>query len=133
MKMLINILNVVGQEVNKGKIKGQLPPEHIFGFRKTFQKITKYLGFHISFKTANLQGIIYTSLGDGVQVNVTTNSLFLYVPFLISNTETQLLLNESIQNNYRIFFDDWYIEKRIVTDQTYQVDIGSAQSVYSPK
>ena len=43
------------------------------------------------------------------------------------------MFNESIQNNYRIFFDEWYTERRIVTDQIFQVDIGSAQSVCSPK
>ena len=43
------------------------------------------------------------------------------------------MFNESIQNNYRIFFDEWYTERRISTDQIYQVDIGSTQSVNSPK
>ena len=43
---------------NKGKIKGQLPLEHIFGFCNSFEKVTKNPGFHITFKTANLQHII---------------------------------------------------------------------------
>ena len=43
------------------------------------------------------------------------------------------MFNESIQNNYRIFFDEWYTERRIVADQIFQVDFGSAQSVNSPK
>ena len=132
-KMLIDNHNIAGQEVKKGKIKGQLPLEHIFGFCKTFKKVTKTLGFHITFKTANLQKIIYTSIADGTQINVTINSLYLYVPFLIPSTDIQLMFNESIQNNYRIFFDEWYTEKRIATDQIFQVDIGSAQSVNSPK
>ena len=38
-KMLINDLD----NPNKGKIKGQLALEHIFGFCKTFKKITKNL------------------------------------------------------------------------------------------
>ena len=118
---------------NRGKIKGQLPLEHMFGFCKTFKKVTKNLGFRITFKTANLQDIIYTTIAAGTQINVTINSLYLYVPFLIPTTETQLMFNESIQNNYRIFFDEWYTERRIVADQIFQVDIGSAQSVNSPK
>ena len=118
---------------DKGKIKAQLPLEHIFGFCKSFKKVTKNLGFEITFKTANLQNIIYTSIADGTQINVTINSLYLYVPFLIPSTETQLMFNESIQNKYRIFFDEWYTERRIAGDQIYQVDIGSAQSVNSPK
>ena len=118
---------------NRGKIKGQLPLEHIFGFCKTFKKVTKNLGFRITFKAANLQDIIYKTNAAGTQIKVTINSLYLFVPFVIPTTETQLMFNESIQNNYRIFFDEWYTERRIVTDQIFQVDIGSAQSVSSPK
>ena len=120
-------------DASRGKIKGQLPLEHIFGFCKTFKKVTKTLGFRITFKTANLQDIIYTTIAAGTQINVTINSLCLFVPFLIPTTETQLMFNESIQNKYRIFFDECYTERRIVTDQIFQVDIGSAQSVSSPK
>ena len=130
-KMLIDNHNIVGQEVNKGKIKGQLPLEQIFGFCKSFKKITKNLGFHIKFRTADLQDIIFTSIAD--DINVTINSLYLFVPNLIPNTETQLMFNESIQHNYRIFFDDWYTERRIVSDTKTQIDIGSAQQVNSPK
>ena len=39
------LINNYADEVNKGKIKGQLPLEHIFGFCKSFKKITKNLGF----------------------------------------------------------------------------------------
>ena len=52
---------------------------------------------------------------------------------IIPSTEKQNLFNESIQNNNRIVFDEWHTERRIVTDQTYQADIGSGQSVNSPK
>ena len=110
-----------------------MPLEHIFGFCKTCEKITKNLGFEITFKTAILRNFIYSSIADGTQINVTINSLYLYVPFLIPITEAQLMFNESIQNNYRIFFDEWYTERRIVRDQINQVDIGSAQSVNLPK
>ena len=130
-KMLIDNHDIVGQEVNKGKIKGQLPLEHIFGFCKSFKKITKNLGFHITFRTADLQDIIFTLIGDNI--NVTINSLYLFVPTLIPTTETQLMFNESIQNNYRIFFDDWFTERRVVSDTITQIDIGSAQHVNSPK
>ena len=33
---------------NKGKINGHLPLEHLFGFCRTFKKITKNLGFHLT-------------------------------------------------------------------------------------
>ena len=43
------------------------------------------------------------------------------------------MFNESIQNNYRFFFDDWCSERRIATDQIFQVDIGASQAGSSPK
>ena len=117
--------------MNKGKFRGQLALENIFGFCKSLKKITKNLGFHIIFRTADLQDIIFTSIGDNI--NVTMNSLYLYVPTLMPSTETQLMFNESIQNNYRIFFDDWYTERKVVSDTITQIDKGSAQSVNSPE
>ena len=130
-KMLIDNHDIAGQEFNKGKIKGQLALENIFGFCKSFKKITKNLGFHIKFRTADLQDIIFTSIG--ANINVTINSLYLYVPTFTPSTETQLMFNDSIQNNYRIFFDDWFTERRVVSDTITQIDIGSAQQVNSPK
>ena len=43
------------------------------------------------------------------------------------------MFNESIQSNYRISYDDWFSERRLVTDTIYQVIIGSAQSVFITK
>ena len=77
-------------EANIGKIKGHLPLEHINGFCKTFRKITKNLGFHLTFGTNELQDSLFTTLGDNI--NVTIYSLYLYVSVLIPNTETQVLL-----------------------------------------
>ena len=45
-KMLLNNHT----DANKGKIKGYLYLEDIFGFCKTFKKVTKNLGFHLQFK-----------------------------------------------------------------------------------
>ena len=121
------------ENANRGKIKDQLPLEHIFGFCKTFKNVTKNLGFRITFKTTNIQDNNYTTIAAATPINVTINSLYLFVPFLIPTTETQLMFNESIRNNYRIFFNEWYTEGGIVAHQIFQVDIGSAQSVNSPK
>ena len=41
-------------DANKGKIKEYLYLEDIFGFCKTFKKVTKNLGFLLSFKTKDL-------------------------------------------------------------------------------
>ena len=118
-------------DANKGKIKRYLYLEDIFGFCKTFKKVTKILGFHIMFKTANLQDIIYTSVDD--DINVTIFSLYLYVPNLIPSVETQLMFNEATQNSYKISFDEWYTERRIISDLLIQHNIGSAQNVIQPK
>ena len=58
------LINNHEADVDRGKIRGQLPLELIFGFCKTFEEIPKSLGFHISFKTADLQNIIFTSIPD---------------------------------------------------------------------
>ena len=49
-KMLINSHTNAD---NKGKIKANLPLEYIFGFCRTFKKITKGLGFELQLKTSN--------------------------------------------------------------------------------
>ena len=40
-------------------------------------------------KTNNLEDIIYTSMGD--DINVTINNLYLFIPNLIPSVETQLI------------------------------------------
>ena len=118
-------------DANKGKIKGYLYLEDIFGFCKTFKKVTKNLGFNLTFKTANLRDIVFTSTED--EINVTINSLYLYIPNLIPSVETQLMFNEATQNNYKISFAEWYTERRIISDLLIQHDIGSAQNVIQPE
>ena len=118
-------------DANKGKIKGYLYLEDIFGFCETFKKVTKNLGFHITFKTNDLQNIIYSSMAD--DINVTINKLYLYIPNLIPSVETQVMFNEATQNNYKISFDEWYTERRIISDTITQLDIGTSQHVNSPK
>ena len=82
-------------------------------------------------ETAHLQDIIFTSMAD--DINVIINSLYLYVPNLIPNVETQVMFNEATQNNYRISFDEWFRKNRLISDLLVQHDIGSAQNVSSPK
>ena len=94
-KMLINNHT----DANKGKIKGYLYLEDIFGFCKTFKKVTKNLGFHLMLKTNYLQDNIYSSMAD--DINVTINNLYLFIPNLILSVETQLAFNEATQNNLR--------------------------------
>ena len=126
-KMLINNHT----DANKGKTKGYLYLEDIFGFFKTFNKVTKNLGFHLTFKTNDLQDIIYTSMT--VDINVTNINLYLYVPILIPSVETQVMFNEATQNNYKISYYEWFTKRRIISDTITQLDIGSSQNVQTPK
>ena len=84
-------------------MKGQLPLERIFEFCKTLKKVNKNLGFHLKFKTADLQNIIFTSIA--IYIEVTNNSLYLYVPVLLLDSDTQVMFSESIQNNYTVAYD----------------------------
>ena len=126
------LINNHAQEANKGKIKGQLALEHIFGFCETLKKITKTHGFHLTLKMNGLQDIIYTTIAD--DINVTIISLYLCVPQLIPDSQTQLMFNEAIMNNYTITFDSRYTERKFSNNgRGLQVDIGSAQNINSPK
>ena len=126
-KMLINNHT----DANKGKIKGYLHLEDNFGVCKTFKKVHKNLVFHLMLKTNDLQDIIYTSMDD--DINVTINALYLFVPILIPSLESQLMFIEATQNNYNLSFDEWYTERRVISDMIVQHDIGSAQQVNSPR
>ena len=58
--------------------------------------------------------------------------IYLYQIF-IPSVETQLMFNQATQKNYKISYDEYYTEKRLISDTIVQVDIGSAQQVSSPK
>ena len=66
-------------------------------------------------------------------INVTINNLHLYVPNLIPSVETQVMINEATQKNYKISYDEYYTERRVISDMISQVDIGSSQQGNSPK
>ena len=83
------------------------------------------------FKTANLQDIIYTSMDD--DINVTINSLYLCIPKLIPCVEAQLMFIEATQNFHKITFNEWYTERRIISDLLVEHDVESAQQVNCPK
>ena len=83
------------------------------------------------FKTNQLQNIKYSSMAD--DINVTNNKLYLFVPHLIPNVETQVVFNEATRNNYKISYDEYYAERRVISDMITQAVIGSSQQVNSPK
>ena len=122
-------------EENKGKIRANLPLEYIFGFCKTFKKITKGLGFELQLKTSNeKRNIVYTSLAfGGNDVNVTINSIYLYIPSLVPSAEQQQMFNEAIRENFTLSFDAWVTDRKPVnTGNEYQLDIGSASNINIP-
>ena len=82
-------------DANEGKLKVVLSLQNIFGLCKTFKKVTKQLGFHLTFKTADLQHIIFTTLGENNEVNFDT--LFLFVPIFIPDAQSEVMFNDSIK------------------------------------
>ena len=85
---------------NRGLIRGLLPLEYIFGFAKSFKKITKGLGFELDLRTSNRKrDILYTTLDDD-DVNVTINSISLFIPQLIPSPEMQVIFNEAISQTF---------------------------------
>ena len=66
-------------------------------------------------------------------ITVTINNLYLFVTNFIPSVETQLKFNESPQNNYKISFDEYYTDRRVIKDMIVQHDIGSAEQVNAPK
>ena len=80
----------------------------------------------------DLQDIIFTTIPN--DINVTIESLFLYVPIFIPNSQTQVMFNEAIMNKYTITFDSWYTERKFSSDgRELQVDISSAQNINTPQ
>ena len=69
----------------------------------------------------------------GDDINVTFNSLYLYIPNLIPSVETQLLFNEATQKKYNTSFDEYNTERRLISNLFIPHDIGSAQQVNSSK
>ena len=120
-------------EANKGEIKGQLPLEHLVGICKTFMKVKKkQLRFHLTFKMAGIQDIIYTKLVNGI--TVTINVLNLFIPTLLPDSSTQVLFRDSIEKSFTLAFDSWPTDKIVVNNGLeFQVDIGSSHKNNSLK
>ena len=94
--------------------------------------ITKQLGFQLNLKTADLQNIIFKTLGDNIKVRF--DKFFFFVPVFVLDAQTQIMFNDSIKDSFTLWFDSWTSEMKTVDTQfEYQVDIGSAQSCNSPK
>ena len=92
---LKKILNNNQTDANKGVIRGHLILEYIFGFARSFKKITRRLGIELDLRTSNRKQVIqYTTLGDN-DVNVTINNISLFVPQIIPSPEIQVYFHEA--------------------------------------
>ena len=90
-----HLINNHDEAANKSRIKGQLLFEKIFGFCRTFKKVTKQIGFHLTSKTTDLQDINHTTVGDDIKINF--DKLILYVPIFIPDANNQIMFQDSIE------------------------------------
>ena len=120
-------------EANRGLIRGHLHLEYIFGFCRSFKKISKGLGFELDLRTSNRkQDILYTNLGDN-DVNVTINSINLFIPQIIASPETQVNFNEAVSKAFTLSYESWTTDRKPVdTAREFQIDISSASNINSP-
>ena len=66
-------------------------------------------------------------------MNVTVNSLYLYITSLVPSPEEQHFLNESFMQSFTLSFDPSMTDrKRVKNGKNYQVDIGSASNINIP-
>ena len=74
-------------------------------FANYLEKKTKCLGLELQLKISKEKhNFIYTTLGVNA-VNVTTNSLYLYIPSLVPSSEQESNLNESNKTGFTLSFD----------------------------
>ena len=99
----------------KGKNNRKLPLEHLFGFCWTFEKLSEQLAIRLPFETSDLQDIFYTTLAD--EIKVTFDKLFFYVPIVIPDAQTQIILNNSIKKSFTFSFDSWSTDRKTVDTQ----------------
>ena len=107
--------------------------EYIFGFARSFKKLTERLGFELVLRMSNRkQDIVYTTLGDNV-FNVTIFSINLFIPQMIPSPETQVIFNETFSKTSTLSYESWTTDRKPVdTAREIQVDISSASNINSP-
>ena len=69
----------------------------------------------------------------GNDIIVTINSISLYIPSLIPNTETQVFFIEAFTKSFTLSYETWTTDSKPVdTAKEFQIDISSASNIYSP-
>ena len=98
---------------------------------QNFYKIRKVLGLYLAIKTAALQDIIYTTLGNDSKVTI--DRLFSYLPAFTPDTATQRKIIDPIKNSFTISFDSSFTDGSFIdTGLKNQLDIRSFQDVNIP-
>ena len=70
----------------------------------------------------------------GVDIEISFDKPFLYVPLFIPDAQTQIMFYDSFKNSFTLSFDSWSTDRITVnTLLEYQVDIKIAQNFNSPK
>ena len=65
---------------------------------------------------------------------MTNSFLFLYVTIFSADAKTQIILKNSFETSFTLSFNSWSTDRKSVDTQLdYEVDIGSAQNIISPK
>ena len=102
-------------------------------FANHLKKIRKGLGFELDLRTSNRkQDILYTNLGDN-DINVTINSINLFIPQIIPSPETQVYFNEAISKTFTLSHESWTTDRKSVdTAREFQIDISSVSNLNSP-
>ena len=121
------------EDNKRGILREHLPLEYIFGFAKSFKKITKGLGFELDLRTSNRKrDILYTDLEEN-DVNVTNISINLFIPQIIPSAATQVYFNEVLSKTITLSYESWTTDRKLVdTAKEFQVDISSASNINSP-
>ena len=121
------------EDHKRGILRGHLPLEYIFGFAKSFKKKTKGLGSELDLRTSKRKrDILYTDLGEN-DVNVTNNSIILFIPQIIPSPAFQVYFNEAISKTFTLSKESWTTDRKLVdTAKEFQVDINSASNINSP-
>ena len=107
--------------------------EYIFGFARSFKKITKRLGFELYLRTSNRKrDILFTTLRDN-DVNVTNINISLFVPQIKPSPETQYIFNKAISKTFSLSCESWTTDRKPVnTAREVQIDVLSASNINSP-
>ena len=88
-------------------------------------KTSRKTGLYRNHKTADLQDLIYTTIG--VDININTNKFYSYIPLLKPYQELQRKFKTSIKKYFTVTIDSWISDTKTITrGLDYQRSMGSS-------